>query len=194
MKKFLTLAVAIVAAMVLVACGPKVDMDTKLEDTAHNYYVTGAFAGWGDAVGKAEFLMAATNRGDARLSSIVDELKDAKFVYVLQVTFSSEVSEYGVTYKINGEERFFNDNLKVKILQVNPDAEAPNWWGQNPASGEFKNLTPETMYVSPYVDQNIDQAGDWNADPVVFESGAYLMVYVQYANNLHGVAAIKVTK
>ncbi|VEU82351.1 hypothetical protein [Acholeplasma hippikon] len=191
MKKFLTLAVAIVATIVLVACGPKVDMDTKLEDAEHNYFVTGQLAGWGDAVGKAEFTMAATNRGDSRISSIVDDLKDAKFVYVIEATFSAEAAGWDVKYTIDGTEKTFDGNLTVKILQVNKDAEAPNWWGQNPESGKFDNLTPATLYLPPFQEANENGAGDWNGNPVVMEAGTYYIVYVQYANNHHGLAAIK---
>lgn len=188
MKKVLGLVVVMFAAFLLVAC---TDTKTVLVDDAHTYYATGQFASWGDAVGNTSYQMIATNRGDARLKSISSDLKDAKFIYVLEVVLPSEDAGWNVTYKIDGEVKELNGNLTVKVIQTNVGAEAPNWWGQSPESGEIKSLTPDTLYLPPFVEENVDEAGGWNDNPVALEAGTYYMVYVQYSNTSHGFGLIK---
>ncbi len=187
MKKLLVLVVALVSALTLVAC---VDTSTVLADEAHTYYATGQFAGWGDAVGVEAYTMVATSRGDERLSSVFDDLKEAKYVYVLEVILPDGDAGWTTQVLKNGEVLSVNGNLTVKVIQTDLDAEAPNWWGQGPESGEFKNLTPSTLYI-PAFSQEADEAGnDWNANPAAFEAGTYYMVYVQYANASHGLGLI----
>lgn len=188
MKKMLGLFVLAFAAFMLVAC---TDTKTVLQDDAHTYYATGQFAGWGDAVGQAPYTMKATNRGDSRIKSISSDLKDAKFIYVLEVTLSSEAAGWDVTYKINGEVKALDGNLTLKVIQTDVDAEAPNWWGQSPESGKVVSLTPDTLYVPPFVEESVDQAGGWNDNPIALAAGTYYFVYVQYATDSHGFALIK---
>lgn len=185
MKKVLLLIATFVLGFTLVACGnAKVDED-------HNYYVTGQFAGWGDAAGNKDFQMEAVKKSDPRIKSIKADLKDAVYVYVIEVELPAGEAEWDVTYKIDGELVTVDGNLTVKILQVNDGEEAPNWWGQSPESGKFKSLTPDTLYIPPYLEENVDDAGDWNGNPIAFEAGKYVVVYVYYASNSHGLALIK---
>ncbi len=185
-KKLLFLFVALFAVLFLVGCE-----DTIAVDESHDYYVTGQFAGWGDAAGVEEFKMEAIGAKDSRVASIKDDLKDAKYIYIIEATLPAEEAGWDVTYKIDGEMVTVDGNLTVKILQINAGEEAPNWWGQNPESGEFRSLTPDTLYMPPYVEENVDDAGDWNANPVALEAGTYYVVYVQYSNTSHGLALIK---
>ncbi len=189
MKKLLGVFAFVLLSVVLISCGKL--SDEVVVDDAHDYVITGNFAGWGDAVDDEANFMTAVAQADERINSLKKDLKDAKYVYVIEATFPSEEAEWDVTYKIKGEEVTVNGNLTLKILQVNKGAEAPNWWGQGPESGEFKNLTPKTLYIPPFLEENVDDAGGWNDNPIVFEAGTYLIVYVQYSNTSHGLAAIK---
>ncbi|MDL2292463.1 hypothetical protein LJC17_02605 [Acholeplasma sp. OttesenSCG-928-E16] len=190
MKKVLTLLVALVAAVSLVAC-----TTNFTADDAHDYYVTGQFAGWGDATAKPEFKMeAVASDADERVASIKADLKKAVHVYIIELTFAVDASvDWTVDYTINGEAKSLNGNLAVKFLQTNAGEEAPNWWGQNKESGEFKSLTPSTIYFPPYreTDTAGDLGGTWADNPVMLAEGTYYIVYVQYSATSHAVAAIK---
>ncbi|HCZ24539.1 MAG TPA: hypothetical protein DHV05_06810 [Acholeplasmataceae bacterium] len=74
MKKLVLLLVALFGAFALVGC---VSGEVLVDET-HDYYATGQFAGWGDAVGNEDFKMTAIARNDERIESIVDETKGAK--------------------------------------------------------------------------------------------------------------------
>lgn len=186
MKKFLTLAIAIVAAMVLVACSPKVD-------EAHDYFLTGNMMGWGDVTAKPEFAMTAVKKNDERLSSIKDQLKDAEYIYVLEHAYTNGAG-WEVKYTIDGKEVVVDGNLAVKIIKAVKGEEAPTWWGQSPESGKFTNLTPSTLYIPPFMEENVNGAGGWNDNPMLYKPGKYVMVYVQYSATQHGLAAIAITK
>lgn len=197
MKRTLLLMVAVFASLFLVSC---TDTKTVLEDKDNSYVVTGQIAGWGDAVGKEEFLMEAIARGDERVKSLSKDLKKAKYIYILEVTFpedfpkdenGNEIDPWNVEYTIDGEDVVVKGTLTVKVLKVPAGEEAPAWWGQNPESGKFKNLTPDTLYIPPYQEENVDNAGDWNGNPIAFKAGTYYVVYVQYGAASHGLALIK---
>lgn len=187
MKKFILVLVMVFSALFLVACGG----GEILKDDAHEYYVTGQFAGWGDAAGDSKYLMTAIAKNDERIKSIAKDVKKAKYIYIFEANFPSGAAGWDVTYRINGVEKVYDGNLTLKILQLNNGEQAPNWWGQSPESGQIKILTPDTVYVPPFVEENVDEAGTWNDNPVVFAAGTYYIVYVQYSNTEHGLAAIK---
>lgn len=188
MKRLILVLTLVFAALFLVACG---DSGKVLEDDAHVYYLTGQLAGWGDAVGNNQFLMTAIAKNDDRVKSISKDLKNAKYIYIIEATFPAGEAGWEVSYKIDGKDVEVDGNLTLKILQVNKGEEAPNWWAQAPESGEVKNLTPDTLYLPPFVEENVDGAGGWNDNPIVFAAGTYYIVYVQYSNTEHGLAAIK---
>lgn len=189
MKKLLGVFAFVLLSVVLISCGKL--SDEVVVDEAHDYVITGQFAGWGDAVDDQANYMKAAAPADKRFKPIAKQLKDAKFIYVIEVTFPAEEAGWDVTYKIKGEEKTVDGNLTLKIIQVDKGGEAPNWWGQSPESGAFKSLTPDTLYLPPFLEENVDGAGGWNDNPIVFEAGTYLIVYVQYSNTSHGLAAIK---
>lgn len=190
MKKVFSVLAVFVLGVVLVSCN-KLSSEVVV-DEAHDYVITGQFANWGEAVDDQSNYMTAIAQADERIKSLnKKDLKDAKYVYIIEVTFSDEEAGWTAAYTIDGEEVEVDGNLTVKILQVNKGSEAPNWWGQSPESGEVKSLTPDTLYVPPFVEESVDNAGGWNDNPIVFEAGTYYMVYVQYSNTEHGLAAIK---
>ena len=82
MKKIKVIAIVLTLVLALgslVACTP----DTVLENTEKDYYVTGQFAGWGDAVGKDQFRMTAVSLKDARV-----ELSEQQYVHPLRKQWS----------------------------------------------------------------------------------------------------------
>jgi hypothetical protein len=176
MKKLVLLLVALFGAFALVGCVS----GEILVDEAHDYYATGQFAGWGDAVGNEDFLMEAIARNDERIKSIVKETKGAKFLYLIEITLPDTAAGWDFTYKIDGEDVTFDGNQSLKMIRTDAGDEVPNWWGQSPESGKMDNLTPETLYIPPFVEENVDNAGGWNDNPGALEAGTYYFVYVKF--------------
>ena len=135
----------------------------------------------GDAAGDEDFKMEAVAINDERIASLKKELKDATFIYVKEITLSAEDAGWTMTYKIDGVEHTYNGNLAVKVIKTDAtDTEnIPVWWAQSPESGRVNNLTPETLYVSPFDNANDDGEGDWNANPCALAAGTYYMVFAK---------------
>lgn len=179
MKKLVLLLVALFGAFALVGCVS----GEILADDAHDYYVTGQFAGWAEAVGNEDYLMEAAARNDERIKSIVKETKGAEFIYIIEIVLPTTDAGWTKTYKIDGVDTTVNGNLTIKMIRTDAGDEVPNWWAQSPESGEITNLTPETIYVPPFNQENVDNAGDWNADPIAYEAGTYYFVYIKFADS-----------
>jgi hypothetical protein len=173
MKKLFTLFVVLFIAVALFACSDKV-----LVDEAHDYYVTGNFAGWGGAAGNPDYKMEAIGINDARVASIKGQLKGATGLYIIEIVLPSTDAGWGPEYKVNGVLTTFNGNLTVKVIQTEAGDDIPNFWAQNPESGAITNLTPATLYIPPFVEENVDQAGTWNDNPVAKTAGTYYLVFV----------------
>lgn len=176
MKKVLSLFVVLFAAFILNGCvsGEVLSVEGK------DFYVTGQFAGWGDAPGNATYQMTAIARNDERVKPLVDDLKGATAIYLLEITLPDAAAGWDVTYKIDGTVTVLDGNLTVKIIRTDADDVVPNWWGQSPESGEFFSLTPATLYIPPFVEENVDQAGGWNDNPVALAAGTYYAVYAEF--------------
>jgi len=145
-----------------------------------DFYVTGNFAGWGDAPGNDLYMMTAIARNDERVKSIVDDLKGATAIYILEITLPATAAGWDVTYKIDGTVTVLDGNLTVKIIRTDADDVVPNWWAQSPESGEIMSMTPATLYIPPFVEENVDQAGGWNDNPVALAAGTYYAVYAEF--------------
>ena len=186
MKKFSVLAVVLMALFVLAACGGGV-----LADEEHSYFATGQFAGWDQAFGKDEYRMEAVALNDDRISDLRSDLRGADYIYVIEVTFPAGEAGWDVTYKIDGQTNTYDGNLTLKVVRTTEaEEDIPLWWGQSPESGKFNNLTPGTLYIPPFQEENIDEAGAWNDNPVVLEAGTYYIVYAQVGTDRY-VGAIK---
>lgn len=186
MKKFIPLVLLLSAT--LASCGAA----PILADADHNYFVTGNFAGWGDAPTATEedgttlkYVMEAVSVNDERVASVKSQFKNPEFLYVLEITLP-ETAAVGWDGPIvyvrteGGEAEEFDGNLTVKILQVDVDAEVPvpNYWAQNPESGVVNNLTPETLYIPPFFEEAPwEGSGDWNGNPVALTAGTYTVVF-----------------
>ena len=180
MKKLVLLLVALFGAFALVGCVS----GEVLVDDAHDYYVTGQFAGWGDAVGDEDFQMEAIARNDERIKSIVKETKDAQFIYIFEATFPSAAAGWTAgPYKVDGVSNTYDGNLTFKVIRTNAGEDIPNWWGQSPESGKFDNLTPETAFMPAFVETGTDDSGAWNDNPVVLAAGTYYVVYIKFADS-----------
>lgn len=174
MKKVLMTIVTLVLAFVLVACGGK----EPLPNETKNFWVTGQFASWGDAVGNDDYLMEAVAPKDERLKSVYDQIKKAEWLYALEITFPAGEAGWEASYTIDGEKVTVDGNLTVKVIQTAKADELniPEWWAQSPESGKLNNLTPDTLYVPPFVEENVNDAGGWNDNPITFEAGTYYAV------------------
>ena len=179
MKKFIPLVLLFSAA--LASCGGPI-----LADAANDYYVTGNFAGWGDATeavgtdGVKTFLMEAVSVNDRRVSSVKSAFKNPEFLYVKQIVLPSTAAGWDVKYvrTQDGAEQTFDGNLTVKVLQTATDSPVPVYWAQNLESGPVNNLTPSTLYMPPYVENPIyPGSGTWGDNPVALTAGTYTLVF-----------------
>jgi len=167
----------------------KWDLILLLEDPDHNYFVTGNFAGWGDAPTTFEedgttlkYLLEPIGIGDERIDTVANQLINPAFLYLKEILLPSTAAGWNVKYvrTSGGTEETFDGNLTVKILQVDVDAEVPvpNYWAQNPESGVVNNLTPSTLYIPPFFEEApYEGAGDWNGNPVALTHGRYYLVF-----------------
>jgi hypothetical protein len=180
MKKFIPLVLLLSAA--LASCGTP----AILADTENDYYVTGNFAGWGGATEVLEedgvtkkYMMEAVSVSDERVASIKSQLKSPEFLYVKEVVLPSAAAGWNKTYTTtsDGQPRDFDGNLTLKVIQTAKDDFVPQYWAQSPESGVVNNLTPDTVYVPPFLEEAPwVGSGAWNDDPVAYVAGTYIVV------------------
>ncbi|MDD5292747.1 MAG: hypothetical protein PHW40_00370 [Candidatus Izemoplasmatales bacterium] len=183
MKKLLLLVVGLLATFTLLGCVS----DEVLASATKDYYVAGQAVAW-DTVPAGK--MTAIARSDERIKSIVSKTRGATALYLLEVTFPATEAGWTITYKINGTVTTFDGNLSVKIIRnAKDDTLSRDWWAQSPESGLIKNLSPKTLYIPPFVEDNVDQAGTWNDNPVVLEPGTYYIVFAEFEGS-KGLAAV----
>jgi len=174
MKKLIGLFATLLLSISLAACGG----GTVLADANHDYYATGNFAGWGDATSKPEQKMEAVALNDSRIGQVRNQLNDATAIYVLEIELPAGAAGWDVTYTISGTEKKYDGNLTVKVIQTMTGDDIPNYWAQNPESGRVTMLTPTTLYIPPFVEENVNGAGTWNDNPVVIGGpGKYTLVF-----------------
>ena len=164
----------------------------EIENASH--FLTGNFAGWGEAIGNENYKMEAIALNDARVASIRRDLSGATALYILEVTFPAVEAGWTLNYKIDGVNRVFDGNLSFKVVRTSSTDEGiPLWWGQSPESGKFNNLTPNMIYVPPFTEENIDGAGAWNDNPVVLEAGTYYIIFAEIGSARYVGAILKDT-
>jgi hypothetical protein len=180
MKKLFGLLATLLLSFTLVACGG----GTILVDEAKDYYATGNFAGWGDATSKAELRMEAIAVNDPRVASVRSQLDGATALYVLEIVLPSADAGWddNPKYNVNGTLTTFNGNLTVKVIQTDKGDIAPIYWAQNKESGKVDNLTPATLYIPPYVEENVNNLGTWGDNPVGIKAGTYNLVFALFPN------------
>lgn len=179
-KSFLGL---FISALMLVGCSG----GTVLKDEAHDYFVSGAFAGWGDATtakdedGNLKYLMEAVAVNDERVKSLKKDLKGATMLYVYEGIELAEGEEWGEEFRVNEDDEeltSFNGGLSVKVLQTAVGEEAPIYWAQNKESGRVKNLTPDKLFIAPYQEDDAwEDSGTWASNLFANEPGTYTMVF-----------------
>jgi hypothetical protein len=180
MKKLFLSLLALLALVTLTACGG----GRVLEDEGNSYFATGNFAGWGDAIGRESNKMEAVALNDSRVAAISSELRGATALYILAIELPTTDAGWGETYTVNGASTFFNGNQTVKVVRTtSTDQDVPLWWGPSPESGQFNNLTPNTLFMPRYIDDNSPDydadagTGHWNTNPVALEPGNYYIVF-----------------
>ncbi len=172
MKKLLLLVLGLGLALGLAGC------NKPLENPDKDYYVTGQFNGW-DTVVAGKMVAIAIN--DDRVADIKADLKGATALYLLEIVLPSTAAGWDITYKIGGTVATYDGNLTVKVIRTTlGDSDARDWWAQSPESGEIDNLTPTTLYIPPFVEANVDQAGGWNDNPVALAAGTYYAVFAEF--------------
>ena len=184
MKKVLMFAMTLALLLGLSGCA----LASKTKD----YYVTGNFNGW-DTVESGK--MTAISKNDKRVASIADQLDEAEVLYIAEITLPSTSANWDTnpTYKIDGVVTEFDGNLTVKIIRTaKDDPDTRDFWAQSPESGAITNLTPTTLYIPPFVEENVDQAGAWNDNPVAFLAGTYYAVFAEFADTTKGLGLIAV--
>jgi len=171
MKKLMLVALSLLAFFGLVGC--------QLTNDEKDYYATGQWGGWGEAIGNETYKMTAIALGDNRVDSVKAELKGATALYLYEVVIATGAG-WNKTYTINGIETIVDGNFCVKVVRTAVgDPDTVDFWAQSPESGLITNLTPETMYMPPFVDTNVGGAGDWNSDPIAYAAGTYYLIYAE---------------
>jgi hypothetical protein len=175
MKKIVFLFVLLFSAAALAGCA-----SNPLENTEKAYYATGQWGGWGEGIGQEANKMTPIALNDARVASVKDQLKGATALYIFEWVIPTTEAGWTVTYKINGVDKTVDGNFALKVVRTAvDDADLIDWWGQSPESGKLNNLTPSTLYVPPFVEENVDQAGGWNDNPIALTAGTYYIVYAE---------------
>lgn len=176
MRKIKVVAIILTLALALgslAACTPA----TILENTEKDYYVTGQFAGWGDAVGNDTYKMTAVSLKDARVAALKADLKGAKYLYILEnVVITDTGAGWTAPYVADGVVKDADGNQTMKFLQVTKGEEAPDWWGQAPESGAIISLTPDLLWI-PGFTETPEVGPDWNGNPIVLKAGTYTVVF-----------------
>lgn len=170
------------ASLLLVGCGGKL-----LKDDANDYYVTGAFAGWGDATetknddGSKKYIMEAVSLGDKRVKPVKKQVKKATMLYVYEGVVLEANEGWSDKFRVNEtdtELKEFNGGLTVKVLQTQKGDIAPVYWAQNKESGKVHNLTPDAFFIAPYQEgEKWDGSGDWASNLFAYEPGTYTVVF-----------------
>lgn len=176
MKNFKIISLVLTLVLLLSALGACTPA-TILENPDKDYYVTGQFADWGDAVGKAEYRMTAVSLKDSRVAALKQELKGAKYLYILEHVVISDSGAGWTTEYVDGNTlKTADGNQTMKWLQVGKGEEAPDWWAQNPESGQIFSLTPDLLWI-PGFTETPEIGPDWNGNPVVLKAGTYTVVF-----------------
>jgi hypothetical protein len=136
--------------------------------------------------------MEAVALNDSRIGQVRNQLNDATAIYVLEIELPAGAAGWEMPYTINGTERKYDGNLSVKVIQTMTGDDIPNYWAQNPESGRVTSLTPTTLYIPPFVEENVGGAGSWNDNPAVIGGpGKYTLVFALAPNSTKFMGAIK---
>lgn len=207
MKKFVTIMLvamlAISALFVLAACGSS----EPLAREGAYYLLAGGLPGWGlegvnpDDASVANRVMEAISVKDERVASIKSELKDVKYLYLIQYEFKGSAG-WTNTFQPEADAEITNVDgaLLVKVILYTSEDVAgkivwtPTWYSSPEAAGETKSLTPSTLWTPPFKDgisYGTDGSG-WNSNGVLLEGeGTYYIVFAEFNSGSYGMAAIK---
>jgi len=182
MKKWAVALLALILTCTMGGCSM-----AAAKDKLHDYYVTGEFASWGDAVGNEAFKMEPTTRGDSRIRKLRRGLRKARLIYVAE---HIKISETGADWTVDyvGEEDDVpvllqaDGNQSLKWFRVLRDEIDPDLWFQSPASGPVKNLSPQLLYIPEYA-ESTELGVDWNDMCVVLKPGSYTVVLALMKDN-----------
>jgi hypothetical protein len=189
MKRIVLMLVALFAAFTLVACSTTTTTEAPILARADkDYYVTGNFNGWDT---KADFKMVAIRVTDPRVAPIASALTGATALYIMEITLPTDAAGWGPEYKINGVLTTFDGNLTVKVIRTAlGDSDSRDWWAPSPESGAITNLSPATMFMPAYAQENVDNAGDHNSNPVALVAGTYYAVFAEFGTASRGLGLV----
>lgn len=186
MKKFLALVVALVALFGLASCGGGKDEVLESKDKA--YYTVGQFNGWGDGIAET-YQMEAIKLSDERIKDLKGKLKGVEVLYIKEVVLPAEDAGWENTFTIDGEEVTFDGNQALKVVRTaKDDKDSIDFWAQAKESGAITNLTPDTLFLPKYVEENEAGDGTWADNPFAKEAGTY---YVIFAEKGKGASAVR---
>ncbi len=204
MKKIVTLVLvamlAISCVVALAACQAE-----PLANPDYDYIITGQFNGWGvpkDANDAskidAKYQMEAIAVSDARVASIKAQLKNAKYLYIVEhvVTDTGAGWDFGYALTEGAAVTKFDGNQAIKVIKTKYTEEGGvGAWEQNwlPDAGNTTvvSLTPGTIYLPPHSEApTYENSGAWNDNPAVLTAGTYYIVFVEYTDGTFGLGAI----
>ena len=204
MKKLATILLVAMLAVacigVLAACN-----NDPLENPDYSYVITGAFNGWkvntdADDATKldAKYQMEAIAKSDARVKSIKKELKNVKYLYIVENEFVNEGAGWDIKYATSegAEVQTWDGNMAVKVIKTAYEGigDTAAWsaaWLPDAGGTTFRSLTPSTLYMPPHSEAALwENSGAWNDNPVVMEAGTYYIVFAEFTDGTFGLGAI----
>ena len=204
MKKFVTL---FLVAMLAVSCVVALTACNKdpLANPDYEYVITGQFNGWKVNTDEddpekldAKWQMEAIALSDKRVKSIKKDLKNAKYLYLIEAEFVNEGAEWDITYVMEegAEPIVLNGNMAIKVIKTAWEGlgDTAAWsaaWLPDAGGTTFKSLTPSTLYMPPHSEEELwEGSGAWNSNPVVLEAGTYYIVFAEFTDGTFGLGAI----
>ena len=202
MKKFVTLFVVAILAVSCV-CALAACNNEPLAHEGYEYTITGQFNGWGlnfDETDStkldAKYTMEAITVSDSRVKSIKKELKNVKYLYIIENTFVNEGAGWDIKYATSegAEVQTWDGNMAIKVLRAKFNAAASDWtndWLPDAGGTTFRSLTPSTLYMPPHSEAPLwENSGAWNDNPVVMKAGTYYVVFAAFNDGTFGLGAI----
>ena len=202
MKKLLTLLLAIVIVLTLVACGAKEEPKAEvLADATHELWVAhgqylladGTQNGWNgkDTAIYEKSALKAISLDDVKAIStdLYTALsgKEVKYLYTIDLIFGTNDAGWSSRFVKDGKLYNANGSYCFKIAQCTSDVDgdtkvyAEEQWISDPKTAYVESLTPATAFYPTWQEEKDENGFSWADNPVVTGgAGLYTLVIAQY--------------
>ncbi|MDY0210954.1 MAG: dockerin type I domain-containing protein [Acholeplasma sp.] len=154
----------------------------------YQYFLACTYNNWQDAINYPVNKLMEIDIKDPAIMDMTAGF-NVKNVYKNSVFVPLDETGDTVTHIVNGSEATFYSSRMFKIIETNEDLDFLRWL-QSPESGPVMNLTPDTIFMPPYLAElNYDEYSKSN---LVFLNGGIHDVYlVKLGNDQMGIGAIR---